>query len=298
MNINFSKLTAAGNDFILIDNREYVVSESDYQNLAKKLCDRKYSIGSDGLILLEKSESCDFKMRYFNSDGSHASMCGNGGRSIAKFAREIGAAKEKMSFETDAGLINAEILNDERVKLDLYDPKDLKMGLKTNVFGEEIEIDFIDTGVPHAVIFTGDIEKVDVVKYGRAVRNNAVFAPAGTNVNFVQALKDNTILVRTYERGVEGETLACGTGITASAIIAVLKGLAKSPVNIVARGGDILNVSFDYDTKMEDDMRKMIRKLEEVDFSVEREKIKTNIIITNVVLEGPAIIVFKGTVTI
>ncbi|AKL98141.1 diaminopimelate epimerase [Endomicrobium proavitum] len=270
MQINFSKLTAAGNDFVLIDNRENIISAKDYQSLAVKLCDRKYSIGADGLILLEKSSSHDFKMKYLNSDGSHASMCGNGGRSIAMFAYEIGAAKEKMIFETDAGIIAAGIIPGSRVKLDLYNPKDLRRNIKLEIEGEKFDIDFIDTGVPHAVIFVDDIEKPDVFKYGRAIRLHKEFAPAGTNVDFVQPTKDNTILVRTYERGVEGETLACGTGIIASAIISGLKGLAESPVKVIARGGDNLSVSF----------------------KTEAEKI------TNVILEGPAIISFTGVVNI
>ncbi|MDR1195137.1 MAG: diaminopimelate epimerase [Endomicrobium sp.] len=270
MNINFSKLTAAGNDFVLIDNRENIIEEKDYACLAKKLCDRKYSIGADGLILIEKSGAYDFKMKYFNSDGSHASMCGNGGRSISKFAYDIGAAKEKMVFETDAGIISAEILKDDRVKLDLYAPKDLKTGIKIDIEGKIFDADFIDTGVPHVVVFVDDIEETQVVKYGRAIRRHVLFAPAGTNVNFVKVTKDNTILVRTYERGVEDETLACGTGITASAIISGIKGFANSPVNVIARGGDRLSVSF----------------------KIVSEKI------TDVILEGPAVKAFDGIVKI
>jgi diaminopimelate epimerase len=270
MDINFSKLTAAGNDFILIDNRESIIAKEDCQSLAKKLCDRKYSIGADGLILLEKSAYKDFKMEYFNSDGSYASMCGNGGRSIAKFAYDLGIANLKMVFETDAGVINAEILPEDRVKLDLYDPKDLEKDVKIEANGKEFDVDFINTGVPHAVIFVDDIEKIDVLGYGRAVRRHKTFAPAGTNVNFVKVIKDNTILVRTYERGVEDETLACGTGITASGIISVLRGFAESSVKVIARSGDKLSVS--------------LRILNDE--------------ISNVVLEGPALITFKGAVKI
>jgi diaminopimelate epimerase len=266
MKIEFLKLTAAGNDFILIDNRENIVPSNQYQNLSKKLCDRKYSIGADGLIFLEKSDYLDFKMRYFNSDGSHAAMCGNGGRSIAKFAYCIGAAKEKMVFETDAGVINAEIIAKERVKLDLYNPTDLRRNLKIDADDIIFDADFINTGVPHTVIFVEDIEKIDVFKYGRIIRFHQMFAPAGSNVNFVKVEGNNTILTRVYERGVEGETLACGTGITASAIISGLKGFVKSPVRIIARGGDELNVSYKYDGQN----------------------------ITNVVLEGPALITFEG----
>jgi diaminopimelate epimerase len=197
-------------------------------------------------------------------------MCGNGGRSIAKFAYCIGAAKEKMVFETDAGIINAEIIGNDRVKLDLYNPTDLRRDLKIDVQDKVFDADFINTGVPHVVIFVDDIEKIDVFKYGRDIRFHKMLAPQGANVNFVKVSDGNTILARTYERGVEAETLACGTGITASAIISGLKGFAKSPVRIIARGGDELNVSYKYDGQN----------------------------ITNVVLEGPALITFEGRVDI
>jgi diaminopimelate epimerase len=270
MEINFSKITAAGNDFVLIDNRTNVIPEISYKTLAKKLCDRKYSIGGDGLIFLENSSCQDFKMKYFNSDGSHACMCGNGGRSVAKFAYDLGVANSKMVFETDAGIVNAEILGNDRVKLDLYDHKDLKRNIKVETSDRTFDVDFVNTGVPHSVIFVDDIEKVDVFKYAREIRYHKVFEPSGTNVNFVQVAKDNTLFVRTYERGVEDETLACGTGITASCIISVLKGFLKSPVNVISRGGDNLSVA----------MR------------IENDKI------SDVVLEGPVVISFKGRVKI
>jgi diaminopimelate epimerase len=269
MKIDFSKLTAAGNDFVLIDNRKNIIAQKDYKFLAKKLCDRRYSIGADGLILLETSASRDFKMKYFNSDGSHACMCGNGGRSIARFAYDLGVVNAKMAFETDAGVINAEILPQDRVKLDLYDPKDIKRDIKIEIDGKEFNADFINTGVPHAVIFVKSVKKINVFKYGRKIRHHKVFAPDGTNVNFVEVAKDNTLIVRTYERGVEDETLACGTGITACGIISTLKGFAKSPVNIIAEGGDKLSVSLK-DSGSSDK-------------------------ISNVILEGPAVIAFKGT---
>jgi diaminopimelate epimerase len=270
MEINFSKLTAAGNDFVLIDNRDNIIAEKDYQSLAKRLCDRKYSIGGDGLILLEKSACKDFKMKYLNSDGSHASMCGNGGRSIAKFAYDLDVVDSKMIFETDAGVINAEILPRDRVKLDLYDPKDLKQNIKIELENKKFVADFINTGVPHVVIFVNDIENIDVFKYGKEIRHHKIFEPAGTNVNFVEVAKDNILFVRTYERGVENETLACGTGITASGIVSVLKGFAQSPVKIIARGEDTLSVS-----------------LKNLDCKI-----------SNVMLEGPAVISFKGIIKI
>jgi len=273
MNISFSKLTAAGNDFILIDNREGIIWSEDYQKLARKLCDRKYSIGADGLILLEKSAFKDFKMKYFNSDGSYASMCGNGGRSIARFAYDLGIVDLEMIFETDAGIIDAEILvNDKnRVKLNLYNPKDLVKDIKIIIDKKEFNIDFINTGVPHAIIFIDDnIKNVNVVKYGRIVRYHEVFAPDGANVNFVKIIGNNVLTVRTYERGVEDETLACGTGITAAGIISVLRGFVKSPVNIITKGGDRLSVS----------LRNVDNKIDDV------------------VLEGPVYISFKGVVEI
>jgi diaminopimelate epimerase len=267
MNIEFAKLSAAGNDFILIDNRKEIISSADYQNIAKKLCDRRYAVGADGLILIESSNTVDFKMKYFNSDGSHASMCGNGGRAIARFAYQIGAAKDDMVFETDAGIVKAKIVGENIVRLNLYAPKDLKQNIKLKIENKECVVDFINTGVPHAVLFVDDAENTEVFKYGKIIRNLPEFAPDGTNVNFVQKTKDNTIIVRTYERGVEDETLACGTGIIASSILSVLKGLVKSPVNIIARGGDKLRVSFNNENGK----------------------------IDGVVLEGPAIIAFTGT---
>ncbi|MDD5101746.1 MAG: diaminopimelate epimerase [Endomicrobiaceae bacterium] len=269
-NIHFYKLTAAGNDFVLIDNRENIISENNHSSLAAKLCDRRYSIGGDGLILLEKSDKADFRMRYYNSDGSHASMCGNGGRSIAKFAYELGVVKKNMKFETDAGLITAEIKSDTVVNLALYDPKDLKLDVQLKIDDIIFEVSCLNTGVPHAVIFVEDIEKIDVVKYGRLIRFHKEFLPNGTNVNFVQVAEDNTILVRTYERGVENETLACGTGVTASSIISVIKKKVVSPVHIVTRGKDNLFVSCSLD----------------------------NLKISDVYLEGPAIVSFVGEVKV
>lgn len=268
--VSFYKLTAAGNDFILIDNRQNIVPEQKHSILAAKLCDRRYSIGGDGLILLENSSKVDFRMRYYNSDGSFASMCGNGGRSISKFAYELGVVKEKMTFETDAGFVTAEIKSDNVVNLALYDPKGLKINEEIDVEGKKWTVSSLNTGVPHAVVFVEDTENIDVKKYGNIIRFHQHFSPDGTNVNFVKVDKNNTILVRTYERGVEDETLACGTGVTASAIISVITGKAKSPVHIITRGKDNLYVSC----------------------KICGEKI------TDVFLEGPAIVAFKGTVDI
>ena len=270
MNLDFYKLTAAGNDFVLIDNRENIVPENMHSKLAAKLCDRRYSIGGDGLILLEKSSKADFRMRYYNSDGSFASMCGNGGRSISMFAYKLGIAGKDMKFETDAGLVTAEIKSDTVVKLALYNPKDLALNEEIDVEGNIWTVHSLNTGVPHAVVYVDDIEKVSVQKYGNIIRFHKHFEPAGTNVNFVKVDKDNTLLVRTYERGVEGETLACGTGVTASSIISVLLNKVKSPVHVITRGRDNLYVSCKTQGQN----------------------------ISEVFLEGPAIVAFTGTVNV
>lgn len=240
--IRFTKISAAGNDFIMIDNRRKLMPR-DMAPLVKKLCHRQFAVGADGVILLEKSKKADFRMRYYNSDGSAATMCGNGGRSVAKFAYILGVAQKKMSFETDAGLVQAEI-SGANVRLGLYEPKDVLLDFPLKVEKREFDASFINTGVPHTVIFVNDIDKADVFNLGRMVRQHRRFLPAGTNVNFVEKKDNHTLLVRTYERGVEDETLACGTGVTASAIIAGLRGIAASPVYCLTKGGYTLKVSF------------------------------------------------------
>lgn len=271
--INFYKITAAGNDFVLIDNRRKVVPR-DASRYAKIWCDRKFGIGADGLLLLEKSATADFRMRYFNSDGSPAAMCGNGGRSIARFAHLLGVAQKKMSFESDAGLMRAEILG-KNVRLWLSEPKDARLDFSVKAGKRELDVSFINTGVPHAVIFVNDIEKADVHELGQQVRYHRAFAPAGTNVDFVQVKDNHTLAVRTYERGVEGETLACGTGVTASAIIAGLRDVVQPPVNCITRGGYVLRVAYSFNAAG--------------DFISPVSKVS---------LEGPAVVSFQGKVTL
>lgn len=241
-NVCFHKISAAGNDFVMVDNRKKQFTRN-IPELARKICHRKFSVGADGLILLEDSKSADFRMRYYNSDGSTAAMCGNGGRSIARFAHLLGAASKKMTFETEAGLIKAEILG-RNVRLSLYEPREVRLDFPLRVEKREFDVSFIDTGVPHTIVFLNNIEKVDVPSLGRMIRYHREFSPEGTNVDFVQKKDEHTILVRTYERGVEDETLACGTGVTASAIVAGLKKLVKPPVNCITKGGDTLTVSY------------------------------------------------------
>ena len=272
-NISFYKISAAGNDFVMIDNRKKLLPKNTGQ-IAQKLCHRQFSIGADGLILLEPSKSADFRMRYFNADGSAAAMCGNGGRSVARFAHLLGAASKKMVFETEAGLVKAEILG-RIVRLALYEPKDVRLDFPLKVEKKEFDASFINTGVPHTIIYVNDIEKLDVAGLGRMIRYHRQFAPAGTNVNFVQKKDEHTIVVRTYERGVEDETLACGTGVTASAIVSGLKGLVTAPVKCVTRGGDTLTVAFTIN--------------DAGDFLSP---------VSNVYLEGPAEVSFTGEVEI
>lgn len=239
--MKFHKFTAAGNDFIIIDNRRNIV-KSSVSSLAKRLCDRKFSIGADGLILLEKSRKAEFLMRYHNSDGSYAAMCGNGARCIAKFAHIIGAAGKKMVFETGAGLIDAQLFKNS-VKVKLYNPKTVVPDIPLKIGSRKLKVSSINTGVPHAVLFVKNLDNCDVVWLGRIIRYHRKFSPAGTNVDFVKIRDNNTILIRTYERGVEDETLACGTGVTAGVLIAVIKGFVRSPVKCITRSKYVFKVS-------------------------------------------------------
>ncbi len=236
----FEKYVAAGNDFIVVDNRKGSIKDGAKQ--AKILCDRKMGIGADGLLLLEASKKADIKMRIFNPDGSQADMCGNGVRCLAHFAVKHKIAKADHTVETGAGLIGAQVRR-ETVNAKLTEPKGLKTNIHLRINGHAEKVHFIDTGVPHAVIVRSSLEGVNVESQGQAVRRHAHFAPRGTNVNFIHCSKEG-IEVRTYERGVEGETLACGTGSTASALVASsLFGFA-SPVRVKTRGGETLKVYF------------------------------------------------------
>jgi diaminopimelate epimerase len=199
------------------------------------------AVGADGMIFLEPSERYDFKWRFFNADGSEAEMCGNGGRCTARFAFLEGIAPAVMTFETLAGPIQAWV-DGTSVKLQLTQPKDLGLDQSITVEGKTTAFDFLNTGVPHTLIWMDDNEKADVQTLGRLIRFHEHFKPAGTNVNFAQLLSSGRLSVRTYERGVEAETLACGTGAVAAAGIAFLKGWRPSPVEVQTRGGEILTV--------------------------------------------------------
>jgi len=244
MRIPFTKMSGSGNDFILIDHREPFLKEDRLKDFVQKACRRRVSVGADGLILIERSKKADFKWRFYNADGSEAEMCGNGGRCAGRFAYLKGIAGTSLKFETLAGILSATV-DGKRVKLEMTNPFGLKLDETVLVDGKKEVFSFINTGVPHAVLFREDLEKLDIVKIGRAIRRHSHFAPAGTNVNFFRVEKGNQLSVRTYERGVEDETLACGTGVVASALIAGFKGLAKSPLSVKTRGGEALTVHFE-----------------------------------------------------
>jgi diaminopimelate epimerase len=242
--IPFYKMSGSGNDFILIDNRRSVVPSEDPSHFAARICRRKMSVGADGLILLEASDCADFRWRFFNSDGSTAEMCGNGARCAARFAFLQEIAGEKMRFETLAGIIGAHV-QDDQVKIRMTDPCDLVLDGEMDTGEERIVYKSINTGVPHVVIDVDDLEKVNVTSLGRRIRRHPRFAPAGTNVNFVALLPGGGWAVRTYERGVEDETLACGTGIAAAALVLAAARSLASPVRLKARSGTWLKVYFD-----------------------------------------------------
>ncbi|MBU4311540.1 MAG: diaminopimelate epimerase [Candidatus Omnitrophica bacterium] len=232
--LKFTKMVGAGNDFVVIDCRSVSCSGCcELSSLAKNLCQIKTGIGADGLLILEKSRKADFRMRIFNADGSEAEMCGNGLRCAALYAGKKG----KVKVETQAGIYEAAITGKDKVRIKMEEPKGLKMNLPLIVNGRSIKVGYVDTGVPHTVVFVQGIEKIDVDSIGRAIRYHKEFKPRGTNADFVEIIDNKNIKMRTYERGVEGETLACGTGAVASAII------AGHGANVHTKGG-ILKVSF------------------------------------------------------
>ena len=243
MMIPFWKMHGAGNDFILIDDRQNKFS-ADNIELIKRICCRRTGIGSEGLILIRSSTIADFRMRFFNPNGNEAEMCGNGARCVAQLAHDLRITGTTMKFETRAGIISAEV-NHKSVKLQLPPATSyLKDQTLITQSGEEINYDFINTGVPHVVVQTKDLENYPVTKNGYAIIKHQDFAPNETNVNFAQLCSKDSINIRTFERGVEDETLACGTGITATAISMALRNLVHPPVSVTAASGDRLIVDF------------------------------------------------------
>jgi len=261
-------MNGAGNDFVLIDNRSGDVHLNRDQIV--QICDRHRGIGADGILLLEKaSNQADFRMRYFNSDGGEAEMCGNGARCFARFANKVADAQAKISFETLAGVIAAE-LKDDLVTLQMTDPTDLRLDVSLRVGDKNKSIHFINSGVPHVVISVERIDDVDVRGEGEAIRNHQMFSPKGANVNFIEKRGAKQITIRTYERGVEDETLACGTGVVAGALIFAASENFDGPIGVLVRGGNELKVGFD---KIDNQFR-------------------------NVTLTGPAEFVFEGTIEV
>jgi len=264
--LRFTKMDGAGNDFILIDNRAGEIHLNRSQ--IARLCDRHRGIGADGVLLLENpSDHADFRMRYFNADGGEAEMCGNGARCFARFANKVAGAKGKVSFETPAGVISAELAGD-LVTLQMTEPTDLRMSVPLQIGTKKRIIHFINSGVPHVVVPVAQVADVDVSREGAPIRHHDAFSPKGANVNFIEKWGPDKIAVRTYERGVENETLACGTGVVASALVFAVTDEAKGPITVIARGGDELRVGF--------------------------EKIGKQF--RNVTLTGPAEFVFEGTI--
>ena len=239
--LKITKMSGSGNDFILVDNRTQLIPADRMASLTKALCRRMVSVGADGMIFIEPSEGYDFKWHFFNADGSVAEMCGNGGRCAARFAFLRGIAGTEMTFETLAGPIQAQV-NGSVVKLELTPPKDLRLNQEIKLEGKPLHFDFLNTGVPHALIWVEDMRKADLVGMGPLIRYHDYFKPAGTNVNFVQIKNTGNLRVRTYERGVEAETLACGTGSVAAAAVAFFKNKVQSPVQVRTSGGEMLTV--------------------------------------------------------
>ena len=257
MTYTFYKYQGTGNDFVMIDNRQKKINKNDTK-LINFLCDRRFGIGADGLILLENHDTLDFKMVYFNADGNESSMCGNGGRCLVAFAKFLDVIDNKATFEAIDGLHHA-IIEDDIVKLQMQDVDNVEK-FESHVF--------LNTGSPHHVQFESDLENFDIKNDGANIRYGAPYNEAGSNVNFVKKLNDDAFAVRTYERGVEDETLSCGTGVTAVALAMNYIGeTEKNLITLKTEGGD-LQVSFD----------------------------KENDSYKNVWLIGPAKQVFKGSI--
>lgn len=268
MDLHFTKMNGAGNDFVVVDNRDGALNLNKAQ--IAQLCDRHRGIGADGLLAVEPPQNgADFRMRYYNADGGEAEMCGNGARCFARFASRLEKKGNSVSFETIAGSISAQFIG-EKVEIAMSEPKDLRLDEPLPLEQETVAASFINTGVPHAVIFVEDLEAIDIQRLGSEIRHHANYAPQGANVNFVKKLGAQQIAVRTYERGVEGETLACGTGVTAAALVFHALGGAASPVSVKVRSGETLEIGFEPDGET----------------------------CRNVTLTGPADFVFEGTVAI
>jgi diaminopimelate epimerase len=270
MLLHFYKMNGAGNDFVVIDNRD--LSADLDKDQIEALCDRHRGVGADGLLAVEPAENgADFKFRYYNADGGEAEMCGNGARCFGRFtAALLEGEPDRVTFETIAGTLAAELVDDD-VRIAMSEPKDLKIDTGVKIPDLNATLHFINTGVPHVVAFVADLPGTEVVRHGAAIRYHQAFAPAGTNANFATVLAPGHIAIRTYERGVEDETLACGTGMVACALMHHLLDGAPSPIKVDVKGGDTLEIGFEKTGEM---------------------------IFANVTLTGPADFVFEGDIEI
>lgn len=242
MKIPFWKMHGAGNDFVLVDDRALTFPAADKAWLAA-LGARRTGVGCEGIILIQPSGKAHFTMRFFNPDGSEVDMCGNGARCIARLAYELGVAPARMAFETGAGLIEAEMVGD-RVRLGMTPPKDWRMNQVLDLDGMKRPYGFVNSGVPHVVMPVQDLDGEEVAKTGAAIRYHKDFAPKGTNANFIAVTGPSALRIRTYERGVEAETLACGTGMVAAALISGRMGWVKPPVKVTCASGDVIEVNY------------------------------------------------------
>lgn len=240
--IGFWKMHGAGNDFILVDDRERCFPEHD-RAWIEQLCRRRTGIGAEGLILIQPSEKADFRMRFFNPDGREVEMCGNGARCVARLANVLGAAPDRMRIETMAGTLQADMQGRD-IRLHMTPPLDLQTGRTLTIESQRLSFGSVNTGVPHVVVETEDLDTCRVPELGAAIRFHRVFRPDGTNANFVTVTGPRSLRIRTYERGVEAETLACGTGIVAGALVAARAGKVKPPVKVSPASGDTLTVDF------------------------------------------------------
>lgn len=241
--IAFWKMSGSGNDFILVDNRDRSVGEKEMGPLVKKICRRRESVGADGVIFVTKSDRFDFGWRFFNADGGEVEMCGNGARCVARFAHLNGMAESKMTFETLAGPIAAEVTG-HWVRASIPVPTALEMDIDLPLETGWLTVDFINTGVPHVVIQVDSLSDCPVFQQGKSLRHHPMFSPDGTNANFIKIIAPDLLEIRTYERGVEDETLACGTGAVAAALIGAARGMVDSPVRAKTQGGEELRISF------------------------------------------------------
>ncbi|MDR1487388.1 MAG: diaminopimelate epimerase [Deltaproteobacteria bacterium] len=242
----FHKYSGHGNDFVIIDNWNLIIPEADLAKITKLMCRQKFGVGADGAVFIsEGPDEVDFAVRFFNSDGSEADMCGNASRCAAHLATVLSIATSEMTFKTKAGIVEASVA-DHVVSVMLPKIGRPEGAALVDVDGFSQTYHRINTGVPHAVAWVEDLEAVNVPKYGRLVRRHSSFQPDGANVDYVKILSDDSLAIRTYERGVEDETLACGTGVTASALLSAAQGLVKSnSILCKTRGGEDLTVRFE-----------------------------------------------------